>query len=77
TPNIFQTDCSDAFNTGKRTAITKQAAKSIPELVGYIANATTKNQPRRCTRLIRESDGRLIAEAVCSKGTGWGRLCSA
>ncbi|CAN0439236.1 unnamed protein product, partial [Scytosiphon promiscuus] len=34
---IIQTDCSNAFNTGKRTAIMAQAAKSLPDLVGYIA----------------------------------------
>ncbi|CAN0303380.1 unnamed protein product, partial [Ectocarpus fasciculatus] len=34
---IIQTDCSNAFNTGKRTAVMEQAAKSIPNLVGYIA----------------------------------------
>ncbi|CAM9163260.1 unnamed protein product, partial [Ectocarpus sp. 12 AP-2014] len=33
----IQTDCSNDFNTGKRTAIMAQAAKSIPDLVGYIA----------------------------------------
>ncbi|CAB1116596.1 unnamed protein product [Ectocarpus sp. CCAP 1310/34] len=34
---VVQTDCSNAFNTGKRTAIMAQAAKSVPDLVGYIA----------------------------------------
>ena len=34
---VIQTDCSNAFNTAKRTAIMAQAAKSIPDLVGYIA----------------------------------------
>lgn len=34
---VVQTDCSNAFNTAKRTAIMAQAAKSTPGLVGYIA----------------------------------------
>ncbi|CAB1109091.1 unnamed protein product [Ectocarpus sp. CCAP 1310/34] len=34
---VVQTDCSNAFNTGKRTAIMAQAAKNVPDLVGYIA----------------------------------------
>ncbi|CAN0365574.1 unnamed protein product, partial [Scytosiphon promiscuus] len=38
----FQTDCSSAFNTEKRTAIT-QHAKSISELVGFIAKCYDEN----------------------------------
>eukprot|EP00903_Cladosiphon_okamuranus_P013938 g12964.t1 len=34
---VIQTDCSNAFNTAKRTAIMAQAAKSTPDLVEYIA----------------------------------------
>ena len=34
---VVQTDCSNAFNTAKRTAIIAQAAKSTSGLVGYIA----------------------------------------
>eukprot|EP00903_Cladosiphon_okamuranus_P018719 g17232.t1 len=34
---VIQTDCSNAFNTAKRMAIMAQAAKSTPDLVGYIA----------------------------------------
>ena len=33
---VVQTDYSNAFNTAKRTAIMAQAAKSTPDLVGYI-----------------------------------------
>eukprot|EP00903_Cladosiphon_okamuranus_P005324 g5322.t1 len=33
----FETDCSNAFNTAKRTAIMARAAKSTPDLVEYIA----------------------------------------
>ena len=36
-PLVVQTDCSNAFNTAKRTAIMAQAAKSTPGPVGYIA----------------------------------------
>ena len=34
---VVQTDCSDAFNTAKRTTIMAQVTKSTPGLVGYIA----------------------------------------
>lgn len=34
---VVQTDCSNAFNTAKRTAIMAQAAQSTPGIVGYIA----------------------------------------
>ena len=34
---IIQTDCTNAFNSVKRTAITKEAAKSVPKLVSFIA----------------------------------------
>ena len=34
---VIQTDCSNAFNTAKRTAIMAQAAKSTPDLVEYVA----------------------------------------
>lgn len=34
---VIQTDCSNAFNTAKGTAIMAQAAKSTPDLVEYIA----------------------------------------
>lgn len=34
---MIQTDCSNAFNTAKRTVIMAQAAKNTPDLVGYIA----------------------------------------
>ncbi|CAN0162995.1 unnamed protein product, partial [Scytosiphon promiscuus] len=67
---IIQTDCSNAFNTGKRTAIMAQAAKSPPDLVGYIArcydeiSATAVSEmdsgQRRtieCTSGVQQGDG--------------------
>ncbi|CAN0368719.1 unnamed protein product, partial [Scytosiphon promiscuus] len=39
---VTQTDCSDALNTAKRTAIMAQAVKSLPDLVGYIARCKDK-----------------------------------
>ncbi len=34
---IIQTDCTNAFNSVKRTAIIREAARSVPELTGFIA----------------------------------------
>ena len=51
---IVQTDCSNACNAAKRTAIMAQAAKSTPGLVGYI------------TRCYDE----IPAEAIYKMGSG-------
>ncbi|CAM9885864.1 unnamed protein product [Scytosiphon promiscuus] len=73
---IIQTICSNAFNTGKRTAIMAQAAKSLPDLVGYIARCYDEIPTTRYTRWILENGGRSSARAVCNKEMAWDHLCS-
>ena len=67
---VFQTDCSNAFNTGKRTAIMAQAAKSLPNLVPYIARCydevpatavyemdSGERRKLQCTSGVQQGDG--------------------
>lgn len=67
---VIQTDCSNAFNTAKITAIMAQAAKSPPDLVGFISRCYDEIPARamyemdsgerrkiECTTGVQQGDG--------------------
>ena len=67
---IIQTDCTNAFNSVKRTTIMKEAAKSVPELAGFIAKYydgipvsavyemdSGKRRTTKCSTGVQQGDG--------------------
>lgn len=70
---IIQTDCSNASNTSKRTATMKQAAKSIPNLVGYIARCYDQTPASAVYEM--DSGGRRTIQyrSGVQQGDGMGR----
>ena len=68
---VFQTDCSDTFNTAKRTAIVVQSAKSTPGVVGFIARCYDEI-PAKAIYEMDSGERRVIEYQSGGQGGGMG-----
>ena len=74
---LILTDCSNAFNTVKRTAVLADAATCVPALTPFIAKCCGEGLPLYSFKRIQGSGERSNVRAEYSKGTPWARRCSA
>ena len=76
---LILTDCSNAFNTVKRTAVLAEVATCAPALTPFVQSVTGRDLLQGSSRWNREKGARSIASVGgrYNKGMPWGRRCSA
>ena len=71
---VAQTECSNAFNTAKRTATVSEAAKSAPQvgLVGYIARCYEKIPAKAIYEMDSGEHRTIECKSGAQQGDGMG-----
>ncbi|CAM9931394.1 unnamed protein product, partial [Laminaria digitata] len=74
---LVHTDCSNAFNTVKRTAVLEEVANHVPAPKPLVAKCYGTRPADVFSGWTQGRPGRSLAPAVFSKGTPWDRQYSA
>ena len=74
---LILSDCSNTFNTVKRTAVLTETATCVPALAPFIAKCYGERPAHTLFQMDSGERRKLTVPVECSKGMSWARRCSA